>query len=390
MVSFLDDVTGFISCRQKALLRKTQRIIAWAALAVVLLIAAAIALSKLLSTLLAGLGVAGVAALTFWWLVSSGRLEKLRVFDYIRSALDKLQQLLADKEEELKKAQGGDPAGSSLFELLSLANEQERASLERFVGRSFKEPEQFELLMRRKATHEGNLLWKRISGTEKELALADYSEMLDLAGLAVKVERHSMMDNAYEAEIVRATFNKALASMEDADRRLLEHQMTQYAEAHLGAGVWDVGLATSGVIGANLAGFSTYMMASSLLSGVSSALGLGLGFGAFTGMASTISVIIGPIGWSVLGAWSANRMAGPNKKVTVLSVLSVCSIRARLIYEQQEARRKTVEEVESYRQQQEKLEELLQRATAAPKAKDVFAAIEEETSQAAKKPLALS
>jgi len=381
MASFFDDAIDFIGRRRKALVRKVQWIIAGAALTAVVLIAAAIALSKVLTALIAVVGVAGVIALAFWWLVKSGRLEKRRVIDYIRAALDKLQQLLADKEEELKRAQGGDPAEFSPSELLALANEQERKSLEKIVGKSFKKPEQFELAMRRKATHEASLLWKRIMGTEQKLALADYSEMLDLAGAALKIERHGIKDSDYEAEIVRVVFSKALASMKDADRRQLEHQMSQYAEEHLGEGVWDIGLATSGLVGAHLGGFTTYVLASSLLSGVSSTLGLGLGWGAFTGMSSTLSVIIGPAGWSALGVWSAHRMAAADKKATVLSVLTVSSIRARLVYEQQEARRNTVEEIESLRHQQGALEKLLQRALAAPKARDVFAAIEENTRQ---------
>jgi len=380
MTDFFDDVTGFIGQRRKALARKTQRIIAGAALTVVLLIAAAIALSKVLSALLAAVGVIGVIALVFWWCVKSGRLEKQRVIDYIRDALDKLQQLLADKDEELEKTQGNDPASYSLSDLLAMANEQEQASLGRFTGKSFKTSEQFELVMRRKATHEGSLLWKRLRGTEKEHALADYSDMLDLAGESLKLERQSMQDSTYEAEIIRVAFSKALESMDEADRKLLEHRMAKYAEEHLGEGAWDIGLATSGLVVANVGGFTTYVLASSLLSGVSSTLGLGLGFGAFTGMSSALSVIIGPAGWAALGVWSVHRMAASDKKATLLSVLVIGAIRARLIYEQQEANHRTIEEIERLRQQQEEMGKLLQHVLAAPKTKDVLA-IEQDTRQ---------
>jgi len=273
MFFYYNDVIGFIGQRRKAFARKVQWIFAGAVLVVVVLIAAAIALSKVLTALLAVVGVAAAIALAFWWLVKSGRLEKRRVIDYIRSVLNKLQQLLADKEDDLRNAQL-DPAGFALTDLLTLANDQERESLEKFVGKSFNKPEQFELAMRRKATHEGSLLWKRLKGTGKKQALADYSDMLDLAGETLKLERQGMQDNTYEAEIVRVAFSKALASMEEADRKLLEHQMTKYAEEHLGEGAWDIGLATSGLVVANLGGFTTYLLASSLLSGVSSALGL--------------------------------------------------------------------------------------------------------------------
>jgi len=67
------------------------------------------------------------------------------------------------------------------------------------------------------------------------------------------------------------------------------------------------------------------------------------------------------------------------QQIVVDFAYSVASIRACLIYEQQEATHRTIEEIESLRQQQGELESLLQRTLAAPKAKDVFAAIEQDT-----------
>jgi uncharacterized protein YaaW (UPF0174 family) len=50
---------------------------------------------------------------------------------------------------------------------------------------------------------------------------------------------------------------------------------------------------------ANLSGFGLYIMASTVVGGLTSILGITLPFAIYTGMSSVLSVITGPIGWTI-------------------------------------------------------------------------------------------
>jgi hypothetical protein len=78
---------------------------------------------------------------------------------------------------------------------------------------------------------------------------------------------------------------------------------------------------------AQMSGFGVYMLGSTLLGAINGALGLGLGFGAFTGLSSAISAIIGPIGWGVLGLFAAFKLAAPNYKKILPVVITVVMYR---------------------------------------------------------------
>lgn len=78
---------------------------------------------------------------------------------------------------------------------------------------------------------------------------------------------------------------------------------------------------------ANLGGFATYTLMSSILSTVS--LGA-LGFGAYTAASSLLSIAIGPVGWVALGTVAAYKLGKPNLEKTVPFAATVGMIRQRI------------------------------------------------------------
>jgi len=87
-------------------------------------------------------------------------------------------------------------------------------------------------------------------------------------------------------------------------------------------------LAAFGALGAaQLSGFGVYMLGSTLLGAVNGALGLGLGFGVFTGLSSLISVAIGPAGWLFAGGMFITKLTAPNYKKIAQIVLIIATCR---------------------------------------------------------------
>ncbi len=84
----------------------------------------------------------------------------------------------------------------------------------------------------------------------------------------------------------------------------------------------------AGLAAAQMSGFGVYLLGSTLLGALNYALGLGLGFGAFTGLSSAISIAIGPLGWAALGLYTIKKLGAPNYKKLLPVVILIASHRA--------------------------------------------------------------
>ena len=78
---------------------------------------------------------------------------------------------------------------------------------------------------------------------------------------------------------------------------------------------------------AQISGFGVYLLGSTVLGAINGALGLGLGFGVFTGLSSLISVVIGPLGWSALGLAAIMKLGAPNYKKVLPVVILIATNR---------------------------------------------------------------
>ena len=79
---------------------------------------------------------------------------------------------------------------------------------------------------------------------------------------------------------------------------------------------------------AQLSGFGVYVLGSTILGALNGALGLGLSFGAFTGLSSLISTVIGPVGWAALGVFTIVRLGSPNYKKLLPVIVLIASKRS--------------------------------------------------------------
>ena len=87
-------------------------------------------------------------------------------------------------------------------------------------------------------------------------------------------------------------------------------------------------LLTGGAMAAARAsGFGVYLMASTVLGGLTSTLGITLPFAAYMGMSQVIALVIGPVGWLTLFGGLAFTLNQPNWQRLTLGVIYVSVIR---------------------------------------------------------------
>jgi uncharacterized protein YaaW (UPF0174 family) len=357
-MTIFESLSKFAKERKLAYKKKLFKLVALIFIVTIVAVAGAIALSEILYFLLLVFLV--LSGCLFAYLKIRGT-ELTTFLAQIRAAIEKVLSLLRDKQEEFRDL-NKDPSEFSLTELLVHANDEELDALQKFSKIKLENLEQFELAIRKKASNDVARLIEKVKGTGEDLAVATYSDMLDLTGSRLKIERDNREDLEFEKHIVQVAFEKMVDTMDEKDRKLLEHEISKYAEKHLGKKNLDIALSSGGLIAANLGGFATYTMASTLLSGVGSSIGVTLPFAAYTTLSSTLSMIMGPLGISALGLWGLYKITSPNTKVTILVVLSLAAIRERLIFEYPNKREEMQKEINDLLRQKETLKELFEKA----------------------------
>lgn len=127
---------------------------------------------------------------------------------------------------------------------------------------------------------------------------------------------------AIERAIIAKVWNETLARLTPEQAVELKSGATKFADEH-GRNFGGELTSAATMSAAQLSGFGVYMLGSTLLGGLNSALGLGLGFGAFTSLSSAVSTVIGPVGWACLGLFTLFRLGSPNYKKILPAVILV-------------------------------------------------------------------
>ena len=376
-MTVFDNFSKFAQKQKRSYKMKLVKLVTLTFLVAIFGIAVAIALSEVLASLLVIILVAAVAI--FVYLRIRG-IELATFIAQVKAALEYVMELLRNKREELKDLDK-DPSLFSLRELLTHANDEELDTLQRFSEIKLNSLEQFELAIRKKASNDVAIFVKKIKGVDENLSVATYSDMLDLTGKHFGLKRDNLGDREFEENLVQVAFENMVSSIDEKDRRLLEYEISKYADKHLGKKNLDIVLSSGGIITANLGGFATYTMASSLLAGIGSTIGVTMPFAAYTTLSSTLSLAMGPIGISALGLWGLHKITSPNTKTTILVVLTVAAIRERLIFEYPVRREDLNSEIHDLHHQMEDLLNLLEKAGTTSRPKKVFELFDEAAKQ---------
>lgn len=154
-----------------------------------------------------------------------------------------------------------------------------------------------------------------------------YTEVVFALAEKIGASRDGASVADIEDAIVRKVWKDATDKMSAKEREELNRKAQETA-AKYGRSAKSEAAGFAALGAAQLSGFGIYMAGSTILGAVNSALGLGLGFGAFTGLSSLISTAIGPLGWAALGIFTVAKMGAPNWKKVLPVVVLIASQRA--------------------------------------------------------------
>jgi uncharacterized protein YaaW (UPF0174 family) len=127
-----------------------------------------------------------------------------------------------------------------------------------------------------------------------------------------------------EAAVVTKLFQNMLEQLSPEQRQKLVMEMQRDSDDPrlenllLGGGVMTV---------ARMSGFGVYLLASTMLGGLTNAMGITLPFAIYMGMSQTIAFILGPVGWAALAGGILFTLNQPNWNCLTLAVVYVSMLR---------------------------------------------------------------
>jgi uncharacterized protein YaaW (UPF0174 family) len=135
---------------------------------------------------------------------------------------------------------------------------------------------------------------------------------------------HDLETQEIETAVVTKLFQNMLEQLSPEQRHKLVMEMQRgQDDPHLESLLLSGGVMTV----AKMSGFGVYLLASTVLGGLTNALGITLPFAIYLGMSQTIALILGPIGWAALTGGILFTLNQPNWNRLTLAVVYVSMLR---------------------------------------------------------------
>lgn len=261
----------------------------------------------------------------------------LKIFSNYKPKVDKKKALPRASAPCIKKVRTHETlSGAQLVELLEQATAEEQQQLKAILGAGNEKitPIQLAKLICDEGK-EKSYLWMVFKTAE--IIKVPYSKfytdnILKIDGVNVKnnffTESSTCVSDLLckrELAILNHLIKENYEKMKPDDRAKFEAKIKEIAIEN-GKDLIGVGAAATAMLMAELGGFATFTLMSTVLSTLSMGL---LPFGAYTAMSSVLGTVLGPIGWGVLGVFALAKIAEPNMKKVVPLVVSVAMIRLR-------------------------------------------------------------
>lgn len=168
----------------------------------------------------------------------------------------------------------------------------------------------------------GQLFWNE-SWKQVVTDVADYMGIDWLATLKGRRWKQ-LKTHEIETAVVAKVFQDMLDRLTPEQRAQVVMEMTRNSNDPR---IEDLLLTGGAMAAARVSGFGVYLMASTVLGGLTSTLGITLPFAAYMGMSQTIALVIGPVGWLALFGGLAFKLNQPNWNRLTLAVVYVSVIR---------------------------------------------------------------
>jgi len=135
-----------------------------------------------------------------------------------------------------------------------------------------------------------------------------YEDLLAVSAKKMSIAKHCKQMSDYELYIPEAIIAQAINNAKPAERHKFLTQEINMQPMWDAAGIKSRNLTgvktTAGALAlANASGFGIYTAATTAVGFATHAVGISLPFAAYTGMTSTMGVILGPPGWLAIAAW---------------------------------------------------------------------------------------
>lgn len=151
-----------------------------------------------------------------------------------------------------------------------------------------------------------------------------YKQMLVNIGNHLKVNTIGKSVSELEADICQKQFKSVIDKLTPLQKEQLEKELLQHSKAK-GFGK-EIG-SLAALTGAQLSGFGVYMAASTIVGGITSAIGVTLPFAFYTGMSSVLSTIIGPVGWIGLVGFALYKYNKVNYEKLIPAVTYIIALK---------------------------------------------------------------
>jgi uncharacterized protein YaaW (UPF0174 family) len=173
-----------------------------------------------------------------------------------------------------------------------------------------------------KAGSLGQLFWKD-SWKQVVTDVADHVG-IDWTSTLSGRQWHELGAHEIETAVVSQLFQTMVEQLSAEQRYQLVMEMQRSSDdPHLESLLLSGGVMTV----AKMSGFGVYLFASTVLGGLTNALGITLPFAIYMGMSQTIALILGPVGWAALAGGILFTLNQPNWNRLTLAVVYISMIR---------------------------------------------------------------
>lgn len=141
--------------------------------------------------------------------------------------------------------------------------------------------------------------------------------------------RHDCED--IESLICQQVVGKYWVSLSPEEKSEFARRVDAVATVQPNGGEWKkVGGLVGALALANAGAFTTYVLASSALAGITGVVGITLPFAIYTSMSAALSVVLGPIGWIGAAIYGMYKISGTNYEKLLPAVLYIVALRYEL------------------------------------------------------------